>query len=635
MAEKRKLINEMEKCFKKVDEGVELFQEIMDKMSEANSDNQREKLQDDLKKEIKKLQRLRDQIKGWQNSSDIKDKDKLLHYRKVIENKMETFKDVERENKTKPHSKQGLSAEEKLDPKEREKADTLDWLNCQIRKIQDVVDITESKIEAINSASDGGRKRGRKNDQNQEKEALAELNTKLDRVKYDLEMLELCMRLITNDKLNIKEVVNKLKEPLEMYVDSLDPDNDDDPTTLEPDDIYEELNLGAYSGLVGMPAIGEEEKGHKDHSMSPTHEERNQGGEKTRSKSISSTTAVPTTPTTPAASVSLSARVTRQSSGEPSVPASPPPPSQPSTTASTPASQKSATTKAWNNSKQFSGNSQPSYAATAAPPRAPSPVQRTNTVTPTGGSVGDAPRHSSSTPPVTYAAIAGKSAPDTSITPPGSVDFEMKIGDENKMKDDRINSDEISNVINSYTSQLGEFVKFDENSGVTNEPQTAIITPGDGACPLGKIDINEDLETQLALVNAAAAKKPTPMDSEKVRLHLPKVLCPPSGSFPQIMLQGSDTLEYFSKLSPEALFFTFYYMEGSKAQLLAAKALKKLSWRYHTKLLMWFQRHEEPVKITDDYEMGAYIYFDYERWSQRKKDTFTFEYRYLEDKDVE
>ena len=40
---------------------------------------------------------------------------------------METFKDIERENKTKPHSKQGLSAEEKLDPREKEKADAIEW----------------------------------------------------------------------------------------------------------------------------------------------------------------------------------------------------------------------------------------------------------------------------------------------------------------------------------------------------------------------------------------------------------------------------------------------------------------------------------------------------------------------------
>lgn len=45
---------------------------------------------------------------------------------------METFKDIERENKTKPHSKQGLSAEEKMDPKEKEKSDAIEWLNVRI-----------------------------------------------------------------------------------------------------------------------------------------------------------------------------------------------------------------------------------------------------------------------------------------------------------------------------------------------------------------------------------------------------------------------------------------------------------------------------------------------------------------------
>lgn len=85
MAEKRKLLAEIEKVFRKVDEGVELFEEIMVKMGEASSDNQRDKLQDDLKKEIKKLQRLRDNIKGWQNSNEIKDKENLNKYRKIIE----------------------------------------------------------------------------------------------------------------------------------------------------------------------------------------------------------------------------------------------------------------------------------------------------------------------------------------------------------------------------------------------------------------------------------------------------------------------------------------------------------------------------------------------------------------------
>lgn len=43
-------------------------------------------------------------------------------------------------------------------------------------------------------------------------------------------------------------------------------------------------------------------------------------------------------------------------------------------------------------------------------------------------------------------------------------------------------------------------------------------------------------------------------------------------------------------------------MEGTKAQYLAAKALKKQSWRFHTKYMMWFQRHEEPKVINEEYE---------------------------------
>ena len=39
----------------------------------------------DLKSQIKKLQRLRDQIKTWMQSNDIKDKQPLLDNRKLIE----------------------------------------------------------------------------------------------------------------------------------------------------------------------------------------------------------------------------------------------------------------------------------------------------------------------------------------------------------------------------------------------------------------------------------------------------------------------------------------------------------------------------------------------------------------------
>jgi CCR4-NOT transcription complex subunit 3 len=135
----------------------------------------------------------------------------------------------------------------------------------------------------------------------------------------------------------------------------------------------------------------------------------------------------------------------------------------------------------------------------------------------------------------------------------------------------------------------------------------------------------------MTMVEAALPKLPVQMDSEKPRSYLPKMPCRTAPYYPQTPLSNADTLEYYLRLAPETLFFTFYYMEGSRAQLLAAKALKKLSWRFHTKYLMWFQRHEEPKQITDDYEQGTYVYFDFEKWAQRKKEQFTFEYRYLED----
>ena len=52
-----------------------------------NSQNtsQKDKLEDALKKEIKKLQRSRDKIKGWASMSEIKDKKPLMDKRKLIE----------------------------------------------------------------------------------------------------------------------------------------------------------------------------------------------------------------------------------------------------------------------------------------------------------------------------------------------------------------------------------------------------------------------------------------------------------------------------------------------------------------------------------------------------------------------
>jgi len=79
---------EIDRCLKKVQEGVEKFEEIWQKVHHASNANQKEKYEEDLKKEIKKLQRLRDQIKTWIASGNINDKTVLMDKRKLIEQVM-------------------------------------------------------------------------------------------------------------------------------------------------------------------------------------------------------------------------------------------------------------------------------------------------------------------------------------------------------------------------------------------------------------------------------------------------------------------------------------------------------------------------------------------------------------------
>lgn len=81
----RKLQQEIDKTFKKVTEGVAEFDGIYEKIEQSNNPAQKEKLEDNLKREIKKLQRLRDQIKSWAAGNEIKDKGPLLEQRKIIE----------------------------------------------------------------------------------------------------------------------------------------------------------------------------------------------------------------------------------------------------------------------------------------------------------------------------------------------------------------------------------------------------------------------------------------------------------------------------------------------------------------------------------------------------------------------
>ena len=121
--------------------------------------------------------------------------------------------------------------------------------------------------------------------------------------------------------------------------------------------------------------------------------------------------------------------------------------------------------------------------------------------------------------------------------------------------------------------------------------------------------------------------------------------------YPQELDPVFDDPRLYARIDPDTLFYVFYYKQGSYQQYLAAKSLKDQSWRFHTQYQTWFQRHEEPKNITEEFEQGTYRFFDYEstwyvqivplflhiaptnhfaRMNRRKAD-FKFAYKFLED----
>ncbi|RWR80388.1 CCR4-Not complex component [Cinnamomum micranthum f. kanehirae] len=248
MGASRKLQGEIDRVLKKVQEGVDVFDSIWNKVYDTENANQKEKFEADLKKEIKKLQRYRDQIKTWIQSSEIKDKkvsasyeQALLDARKIIEREMERFKVCEKETKTKAFSKEGLGQQPKTDPKEKAKSETRDWLNNVVSELESQVDNFEAEIEGL-SVKKGKTRPPR----------LTHLETSIVRHKAHIMKLELILRLLDNDELS-PDQVNDVRDFLEDYVERNQEDFDE---FSDVDELYNTLPLDKVESLEDLVAIG-------------------------------------------------------------------------------------------------------------------------------------------------------------------------------------------------------------------------------------------------------------------------------------------------------------------------------------------------------------------------------------------
>uniref|UniRef100_A0A8B9RD33 CCR4-NOT transcription complex subunit 3 n=1 Tax=Astyanax mexicanus TaxID=7994 RepID=A0A8B9RD33_ASTMX len=622
MADKRKLQGEIDRCLKKVAEGVEQFEDIWQKLHNAANANQKEKYEADLKKEIKKLQRLRDQIKTWVASNEIKDKRQLVENRKLIETQMERFKVVERETKTKAYSKEGLGLAQKVDPAQKEKEETEQWLTNTIDTLNMQVDQFESEVESLSVQT--RKKKGDKEKQDR----IEELKRLIERHRYHIRMLETILRMLDNDSVQV-DAIHKIKDDVEYYIDS-----SQDPDFEENEFIYDDLDLEDIppSLMATSPQGHNDEEMFLQSSSTPT--------------STTSSSPIPPSPAT-GTTVSLSASLfsffsqrdfTRKinHSWVPGV----------------------VLAEAWlqpdllvslnrmeeqvsafrlflffflvkNMKYGFKNNVRSIF--------------KKSLMYVSWNVFKD---H------LAYSAVVADSSSDSSLSSASQSQntqftaFLLILSAPEPLSSLKAMAERAA-LGSGLDGEIPSLHLTDRDlfSGTTappvppTAPQPAVtevnLPPSLGACPLGPTPLSKEQLYQQAMQEAAWTHMPHPSDSERIRQYLMRNPCPTLPFHHQMPPHHSDSIEFYQRLSTETLFFIFYYLEGTKAQYLSAKALKKQSWRFHTKYMMWFQRHEEPKTITDEFEQGTYIYFDYEKWGQRKKEGFTFEYRYLEDRDLQ
>jgi len=231
MAASRKLQAEVEKVLKKVEEGLEEFCNVWDNVHSASHVNQREKFEGELKTQIKKLQRDREQIKAWQSDKNIKDKNALLEARKKIEVEMERFKEFERDAKTKQYSKEGLSKSDKMDPYEEERVKHRSWIQESMDKLHVQIDEIDADVEALRTKKSKNSK--------QDDSALAHVHHVQETHRWHAKKLDQLLRKLDNDEVDLDEL-DELRDSVEYYVD----ENSREPGEfLAFDTIYETFGL--------------------------------------------------------------------------------------------------------------------------------------------------------------------------------------------------------------------------------------------------------------------------------------------------------------------------------------------------------------------------------------------------------
>ena len=575
---------------------------------------------------------------------------------------MEKFKAVEKEMKTKAFSKEGLSAAAKLDPKEQEKAEAGQFLANMVEELEHQIEALEAEEETLQITAKKGKKDHAKSDR------LGEITKMVERHKWHQTKLELLLRSLENGNVETEQV-QEIEEGIKYYVEQ-----NQDVDFNEDDTLYDDLNLEEDEGAFGIVNDGDRVSSQDTQSVQDDQVDSVDGrgtsvnGGKPKSSSVSEPPGASTrrpsnqlkSPLPALATLHTPlANITTTSTNNTAMKPAPLPTRPPGETlkyasaaAAAASSDKSATGIAPLPPPPSSTTAQPSHPSSGLsalpPPSAPksSTTSSPSLATSQPTSVGHTPAQKSAIP-------ASVSTDDKTQTQPAAKSPALQQA---KLST-AVAQDLPADLAPSYTTAEGAAESSTSEAvtkpnqparkhSITNlqdakpaqPPSPALESEQSNGPPQAKAEEAEsvyhlppglqDLIQSFEATKSRATATPSPsaqrllaashatcpefLDAEKPRHYRPQMKYNTPRYYPQEPFMMIDDPSLYSKIDTDTLFYIFYYRQNTYQQYMAAKALKSQSWRFHKQYQTWFQRHEEPKTITEEFEQGTYRFFDYE-----------------------
>lgn len=530
---------------------------------------------------------------------------------------MEKFKAVEKEMKTKQYSKEGLSAATKLDPKEKEKMEVTDFLGEMVEQLGQQIEAAEAEADTLQA----GLKK-KKNDTGKA-DRLAELERTVERHKWHSAKLEILMRALENGSVEAEQVKD-LEDSIKYYVEQ-----NQEVDFIEDEELYDDLNLDAEEDAYGftneMDKVSSQDAQsiQDEPSEEPTSRSTSIPGGKTKSQSTSETAggrrpSVQLKSPLPALSTLHSSLPNNTSSKQIETMKPAPPPSIPTGQPLKYASAAAAAAASDKNGVGIAPLPPPPGAAKASQTSSPSahPAQPANAASPAPESAAQ-PAKAAEPPkgPSPKAAAAEPVAPQPSKTPTQPAEPQLS------QQQPQPSSSKAPQPPSPDSGIAGIALSHGEPAPEDEEEESIYHLPSSLADLLDSFEETKsrakaagaDAPFDASLLAQSRLTCPTPSDAERPMHYKP--LFPYANTpshYPQEPLGIFDDPRLYSRIDTDSLFYGFYYRQGTYQQFLAAKALKSQSWRFHKQYQTWFQRHEEPKTITEEFEQGTYRFFDYE-----------------------